>query len=80
MAWTKTYEDAEPQRVNKWLGQSGVCSRRESEGFMRPGGPVHEPGLGKEQNGVAKNVGRQYKRASGEASDRGAARVRALQI
>ncbi|MFY8140466.1 MAG: rRNA pseudouridine synthase, partial [Caulobacter sp.] len=27
MAWTRTYDEAEPQRVNRWLAQSGVCSR-----------------------------------------------------
>src|SRR3954469_18858334 len=37
MAWTKTYEDAEPQRVNKWLAQSGVCSRREAEQLISEG-------------------------------------------
>ncbi|HEY8002640.1 MAG TPA: pseudouridine synthase [Phenylobacterium sp.] len=37
MAWTRRYEEAEPQRVNKWLGQSGVCSRREAEGFIERG-------------------------------------------
>jgi 23S rRNA pseudouridine2604 synthase len=37
MAWTRRYDEAEPQRVNKWLGQSGVCSRREAEGFIEAG-------------------------------------------
>jgi len=37
MAWTRRYEESEPQRVNKWLGQSGVCSRREAEGFIARG-------------------------------------------
>jgi 23S rRNA pseudouridine2604 synthase len=37
MAWTGRYEEAEPQRVNKWLGQSGVCSRREAEGLIERG-------------------------------------------
>jgi 23S rRNA pseudouridine2604 synthase len=37
MAWTKTYDDAEPQRVNKWLAQSGVCSRREAEALIAEG-------------------------------------------
>ena len=37
MAWTGRYGEAEPQRVNKWLGQSGVCSRREAEGFIERG-------------------------------------------
>ena len=37
MAWTRRYDEAEPQRVNKWLGQSGVCSRREAEGLIERG-------------------------------------------
>jgi 23S rRNA pseudouridine2604 synthase len=37
MAWTRRYDEAEPQRVNKWLGQSGICSRREAEGFIERG-------------------------------------------
>ena len=37
MAWTGRYDGAEPQRVNKWLGQSCVCSRREAEGFIERG-------------------------------------------
>jgi 23S rRNA pseudouridine2604 synthase len=37
MAWTGRYDGAEPQRVNKWLGQNGVCSRREAEGFIEQG-------------------------------------------
>jgi len=37
VAWTGRYDGAEPQRVNKWLGQSGVCSRREAEGFIEAG-------------------------------------------
>ena len=37
MAWTRRYEDAEPQRVNKWLAQSGVCSRREAEALIARG-------------------------------------------
>jgi 23S rRNA pseudouridine2604 synthase len=37
MAWTGRYDGPEPQRVNKWLGQSGVCSRREAEGFIAEG-------------------------------------------
>jgi 23S rRNA pseudouridine2604 synthase len=35
--WTGRYDGPEPQRVNKWLGQSGVCSRREAEGFIADG-------------------------------------------
>jgi 23S rRNA pseudouridine2604 synthase len=37
MAWTRRFDEAEPQRVNKWLGQSGVCSRREAEAFIERG-------------------------------------------
>ena len=37
MAWTRTYDDAEPQRVNRWLAQSGVCSRREAEALITRG-------------------------------------------
>ncbi len=37
MAWTRTYDGAEPQRLNKWLGQSGVCSRREADALIASG-------------------------------------------
>ncbi|MBI3439151.1 MAG: rRNA pseudouridine synthase [Proteobacteria bacterium] len=37
MAWRKTYAGAEPQRVNKWLAQEGVCSRREAEALIADG-------------------------------------------
>lgn len=37
MAWTRRYDDAEPQRINKWLAQSGVCSRREAEALIAQG-------------------------------------------
>lgn len=37
MAWTRRYDDAEPQRVNRWLAQSGVCSRREAEALILKG-------------------------------------------
>jgi len=37
MAWTRRYDEAEPQRVNRWLAQSGVCSRREAEGLIGQG-------------------------------------------
>lgn len=37
MAWTRTYDEPEPQRVNRWLAQSGVCSRREAEGLIARG-------------------------------------------
>ena len=50
MAWTRQYDEPEPQRVNRWLAQSGVCSRREAEGLIArglvsiDGEPVHDPG------------------------------------
>jgi 23S rRNA pseudouridine2604 synthase len=37
MATTKTYHGAEPVRVNKWLAQEGVCSRREAEALLADG-------------------------------------------
>jgi 23S rRNA pseudouridine2604 synthase len=37
MAFTRRYDQGEPQRVNKWLAQSGVCSRREAEGLIAQG-------------------------------------------
>lgn len=37
MPWTRTYDEAEPQRVNRWLAQSGVCSRREAEALIAAG-------------------------------------------
>ena len=37
MAWTKRYDGEEPQRVNKWLAQAGVCSRREAEALIADG-------------------------------------------
>ncbi|HEY1752136.1 MAG TPA: pseudouridine synthase [Caulobacteraceae bacterium] len=37
MAWTRRYDAAEPQRVNRWLAQSGVCSRREAEALIARG-------------------------------------------
>ena len=50
MAWTRTYDEDEPQRVNRWLAQSGVCSRREAETLITDGlvsidgETVEEPG------------------------------------
>jgi 23S rRNA pseudouridine2604 synthase len=32
-----TYDGAEPVRVNKWLAQAGVCSRREAEELIAAG-------------------------------------------
>ncbi|HWA63020.1 MAG TPA: pseudouridine synthase [Caulobacteraceae bacterium] len=37
MAWTRRYDGDEPQRVNRWLAQSGVCSRREAEALIADG-------------------------------------------
>lgn len=37
MSFTRTYDGAEPVRINKWLGQSGVCSRREADGLIAQG-------------------------------------------
>lgn len=37
MAWTRTYDEPEPQRVNRWLAQSGVCSRREADALIAGG-------------------------------------------
>jgi 23S rRNA pseudouridine2604 synthase len=37
MAWTRRYDEPEPQRVNRWLAQNGVCSRREAEDLIARG-------------------------------------------
>ena len=37
MAFTRTYDGDEPVRVNKWLGQTGICSRREADGLIANG-------------------------------------------
>ena len=37
MAWSRRYDEAEPQRVNRWLAQNGVCSRREAEALIARG-------------------------------------------
>jgi 23S rRNA pseudouridine2604 synthase len=37
MAWRKTYDGGEAQRVNKWLASEGVCSRREAEDLITKG-------------------------------------------
>jgi 23S rRNA pseudouridine2604 synthase len=37
MTFTRRYEEPEPQRVNRWLAQSGVCSRREAEALIAGG-------------------------------------------
>jgi 23S rRNA pseudouridine2604 synthase len=35
--FSRRYDEAEPQRVNRWLAQSGVCSRREAEALIAQG-------------------------------------------
>jgi len=37
VTWTRTYQGAEAQRVNKWLAAEGVCSRREAEVLIAKG-------------------------------------------
>lgn len=37
MSWSRTYDGDEPVRVNKWLAQSGVCSRREADELIAAG-------------------------------------------
>ena len=37
MAFIRTYDGAEPVRINKWLGQTGVCSRREADALIADG-------------------------------------------
>ncbi|MEM7663297.1 MAG: pseudouridine synthase [Pseudomonadota bacterium] len=37
MSISKTYTGDEPQRVNKFMGQSGLCSRREAEALIESG-------------------------------------------
>lgn len=37
MAFSRIYDGAEPSRINKWLGQSGVCSRREADALIADG-------------------------------------------
>ena len=37
MSFTRTYDGDEPVRINKWLGQSGVCSRREADALIADG-------------------------------------------
>ncbi len=50
MAWIRQYDEPEPQRVNRWLAQNGICSRREAEGLIArglvsiDGEPVSDPG------------------------------------
>ncbi len=37
MAWSRRYDGDEPVRVNKWLAQNSVCSRREAEALIAQG-------------------------------------------
>ena len=37
MAFSRRYDETEPQRINRWLAQSGVCSRREAEDLIARG-------------------------------------------
>jgi 23S rRNA pseudouridine2604 synthase len=37
MAFSRRYDEAEPQRINRWLAQAGVCSRREAEALIARG-------------------------------------------
>lgn len=37
MGFRRTYDGLEPVRVNKWLAQAGVCSRREAEDLIAKG-------------------------------------------
>lgn len=37
MALTRVFNGAEAVRINKWLGQSGVCSRREADALIADG-------------------------------------------
>ena len=37
MSFSRTYDGPEPVRINKWLGQTGVCSRREADALIADG-------------------------------------------
>jgi len=37
MSWSRSYDGVEPIRLNKWLAQSGVCSRREADALISEG-------------------------------------------
>ena len=37
MSWRKTYDGARPMRVNKWLAQEGLCSRRKADALIADG-------------------------------------------
>lgn len=69
MSWTRTYDEDEPQRVNRWLAQSGVCSRREAEALIADG-------LVSIDGARVDDVGRKISRGQTlTLADRGAARL-----
>jgi 23S rRNA pseudouridine2604 synthase len=71
MSWTRTYDEDEPQRVNRWLAQSGVCSRREAEALIADG-------LVSIDGARVEDVGRKIARGQTLVlADRGAARLEA---
>lgn len=37
MAWSKKYEGSEQVRLNKWLAEQGICSRREADTLITRG-------------------------------------------
>jgi 23S rRNA pseudouridine2604 synthase len=37
LAFSRLYDGPEPSRINKWLGQTGVCSRREADALIAEG-------------------------------------------
>ncbi|MCX7356814.1 MAG: pseudouridine synthase [Alphaproteobacteria bacterium] len=69
MAWRKTYEGAEPQRVNKLLAGEGVCSRREAE-EMIANGLVHIDGAIVEDPGRKIEPGQTIELADGRVAPR----------
>lgn len=69
MAWRKTYDGAEPQRVNKWLAGEGVCSRREAE-EMIAGGLVRIDGAVVEDPGRKIEPGQTIELADGRVAPR----------
>jgi 23S rRNA pseudouridine2604 synthase len=69
MAFSRTYDEDEPQRVNRWLAQNGVCSRREAEGLIADG-------LVSIDGETVQDVGRKISKGQTlELADRGAARL-----
>ena len=37
MSLSRTFDGAEPVRLNKFMGQSGICSRREADALIAEG-------------------------------------------